>query len=248
MAGKTVPRVPTGPLAVHFCAPLAGCTLRGYSTDARALADSVLRYHERFKPDAVWVSADTWVSAEAMGAKVGAADDNQPLGGIGAPLVRCAADIDRIPAPDVGAQGRYPLMLEALSRIVRELGREVFIVGCLDQYPFSLAAALMGINQIMTRIVDDPAFVRALMLRCEEYGSGLRPGVGQRGGGPAQRRRFPGGPAWAKALRADRVAGGEATDQSIKGRHDQTGFAAHLRRRHEPPAADGDFRRGRAGA
>ncbi|MHB1309472.1 MAG: uroporphyrinogen decarboxylase family protein [Limisphaerales bacterium] len=169
LQGRPTPRIPTGPLAVHFCARPAGYTLREYSTDARALADSVIRYHERFRPDAVWVSADTWVSAEAMGARVGATDDHQPLGGMGEPLVRTAADIDRIPPPDVGRQGRYPLMLDALAQVVDALGREVFIVACFDQYPFSLAAALMGINEIMLRLHDDPAFVSALMTRCEEY-------------------------------------------------------------------------------
>jgi len=169
LAGQPVPRVPTGPLAVHFCAGVAGYGLHQYTTDARSLADSVIRYHDRFKPDAVWLSADTWVSAEAMGARVGAFDDNQPFGGLGEPLIQTAADIDRIPAPDVGTQGRYPLMLEALSRIVEALGREVFIVACFDQYPFSLAAALMGINQIMLKVVDDPPFVDALMARCSDY-------------------------------------------------------------------------------
>lgn len=164
-----MPRVPVGPLAVHSCAGLAGYSLRRYSTDAKALADSVIRYYERFKPDAVWVSADTWVSAEAMGAKVGATEDNQPLGGIGEPRIQCAADIDRIPAPDVSSQGRYPLMLEALSRVVDKLGKEVFIVACFDQYPFSLAAALMGINEIMLKVFDDPPFVQAVMERCSEY-------------------------------------------------------------------------------
>ena len=156
LAGQPVPRVPTGPLAVHYCAGVAGCTLRQYTTNARVLADSVIRYYERFRPDAVWLSADTWVSAEAMGARVGATDDNQPFGGIGEPLVATAADIQHIPAPNVGSQGRYPLMLEALSRIIEALGKEVFIVACFDQYPFSLAAALMGINEIMLKIVDDP--------------------------------------------------------------------------------------------
>ena len=169
LAGQPVPRVPTGPLAVHFCAGVAGYKLRQYTTDPRSLADSVVRYHDRFKPDAVWLSADTWVSAEAMGASVGASDDNQPFGGLGKPLIQTATDIDRIPAPDVGTQGRYPLMLEALSRIMNALGKEVFIVACFDQYPFSLAAALMGINQIMLKVVDDPPFVEALMARCSEY-------------------------------------------------------------------------------
>jgi MtaA/CmuA family methyltransferase len=156
-------------LAVHFCARAAGYTLRQYTASARALADSVIRYYERFKPDAVWLSADTWVSAQAMGARVGATDDNQPFGGLGEPLIRTAADIDRIPAPDVGTQGRYPLMLEALARVVEALGREVFVVACFDQYPFSIAAALMGINEIMLKVSDDPPFVEALMQRCSDY-------------------------------------------------------------------------------
>ena len=170
LAGETVPRTPTGPLAVHFCARVAGLSIREYTTSARNLAESVVRYHERFKPDAVWLSADTWVSAEAMGVVVGAIGDSQPFGGHGEPLVTRASDIDRIPAPNVTEQGRYPLMIEALSRIVEALGREVWIVACFDQYPFSLAAALMGINQVMLKLSDDPPFVEALMERTREYG------------------------------------------------------------------------------
>jgi uroporphyrinogen decarboxylase len=169
LQGLDIPRVPSGSLAVHYCGVLAGYTLRDYTTNSRVLADSVIRYYERFKPDAVWVSADTWVSAEAMGAVVGATDDHQPFGGQGPLRVQSAADIDRIAAPDTGAQGRYPLMLEALSRVVAALREEACIVACFDQFPFSLAAALMGMNEIMLKAVDDPPFVEALMARCAEY-------------------------------------------------------------------------------
>ena len=171
LAGRAVPRVPTGPLAVHFCAGLAGVTVRDYTTHAARLAESVVRYYERFHPDAVWVSADTWVSAEAMGAQVGATGPDQPFGGVGPPLVQTARDLDRIPPPNPSAQGRYPLMLEALARIVAAVGQEVFVVACFDQYPFSLAAALMGINQIMLKLTDDRPMVEALMERCREYGT-----------------------------------------------------------------------------
>jgi MtaA/CmuA family methyltransferase len=61
-------------------------------------------------------------------------------------------------------------MLEALGRVVEALGREVFIVACLDQYPFSLAAALMGIGELMLKLSDDPPLVEALMERCLEFG------------------------------------------------------------------------------
>ncbi|MBP7936418.1 MAG: uroporphyrinogen decarboxylase family protein [Phycisphaerae bacterium] len=170
LQGLETPRVPTGPLAVHFCAAQAGYTLRQYTTDPRALAGSVIRYHERFRPDAVWLSADTWVSAEAMGARVGAASDDQPFGGMGEPRIRTAADLDRIPAPNVAAQGRYPLMLEALTRIRDTLGDRVFLVACLDQFPFSLACALMGLERVLLMLKDDPRMVEALLERCLEYG------------------------------------------------------------------------------
>jgi MtaA/CmuA family methyltransferase len=60
-------------------------------------------------------------------------------------------------------------MLDALSRIVDALGKEVFIVACMDQYPFSLAAALMDINEIMLNLYDDPPFVEALLEKCAQY-------------------------------------------------------------------------------
>jgi MtaA/CmuA family methyltransferase len=156
-------------LAVHFCARTADVSLRQYTTDARVLADSVLHYYQQFRPDAVWLSADTWVTAEAMGAAVGFTGVDQPLSGTGQPLIRSSADLDRIPAPDPTTQGRCPLMLDALQRIVRALGDEVFIVACFDQYPFSLACALMGLDQAMLKLIDDRPMVVALMERCAEY-------------------------------------------------------------------------------
>ena len=139
LAGGRVGRAVAGPLAVHYCAGLAGISLRDYTLNARRLAESVLRYYERFRPDAVWLSADTWVTAEAMGAAVAFPGPGQPLAGTGEPCVRSAADIDRIPPPDPATQGRCPLMLEALGRIKEAIGDEAFVVACFDQYPFSLA-------------------------------------------------------------------------------------------------------------
>lgn len=171
LTGQGGSRTPVGPLAVHYCAAVAGYTIRQYTLHARLLAESIFRYYERFQPDVVWVSADTWVSAQAMGAAVEAVGDNQPFGGTDTPCIQTARDIDELPSPDPGSQGRYPLMLEALTRVVEQLGRDAFIVGCFDQYPFSLAAALAGINEIMIKVIEDPPFVAALMERCVEYGA-----------------------------------------------------------------------------
>jgi MtaA/CmuA family methyltransferase len=144
-------------------------SLREYTLDAGVMADCVIRYYERFRPDAVWLSADTWVTAEAMGAGVRFPGEDQPLGGSGAPAVMSAADVARIPAPDPGSRGRQPLMLEALARIRAAIGKEAYIVACFDQYPFSLACALLGMEQVMVKVIEDPALVEAVMARAHEH-------------------------------------------------------------------------------
>ena len=162
-------RAVVGPLAVHSCARLAGISLRDYTTKPRLLADAVIRYYQQFRPDAVWLSADTWVTAEAMGAAVSFPGPEQPLAGTGEPRVRTIADIERIGPPDPKTQGRWPLMLDALRLIKEAIGEEAFIVACFDQYPFSLACALMGIQQVMLMLVDDRPLIESLMAKCSEY-------------------------------------------------------------------------------
>jgi len=181
LRGEPTPRTAAGPLAVHYCAQVAGRSIQEYTSNPVVLAGSVIRYWERFRPDAVWLSADTWVSAQAMGAKVGAPGENQPWCGLGPPLVRTAREIDRIPKPDPSAQGRYPLMLEALRLLLEALGDEVFVVACFDQYPFSLASQLLGINETMLKLLDDRPLVEALMERCLEYGLAYGRALGEAG-------------------------------------------------------------------
>ncbi len=169
LRGEPVPRTATGPLAVHYCARLAGYTLQAYTESAQVLAECVVRYYERFRPDAVWLSADTWVTAEAMGAAVRFPGPDQPKCGTGQALVRSAADVARLARPDPGTGGRYPLMVEAMRRVRQALGDGVFLVACFDQYPFSLACELLGAEHAMLRLSDDGPLVEAVMEHGLEY-------------------------------------------------------------------------------
>ena len=170
LKGEATPRPVNGALAVHYCARIAGGTLREYSLNVQTMVDCILAYYERFKPDAIWISADTWVSAQAMGARVECFDDNLPLSGIGEPCIQKVSDIDRIAPATQCNRGRWPLMIEVLNRVRNAIGNEVFIVACFDQYPFSLACALMGIQTAMLKALEDPAFLEALMEKTLEYG------------------------------------------------------------------------------
>jgi len=169
LRGEAVPRPAVGPLASHFHATVGGVSLRDYTLKSEALANCVIKYYRKFQPDAVWMSSDTWVNADAMGVPVDFPGDDQPMGGIGEVIVRTAADIDRIPPPDPKTQGRWPMMVDALRRIRQALGPDVFIIGCFDQYPFSLACCAMGMERVMTEVVDNPELVKALMVRTADY-------------------------------------------------------------------------------
>jgi len=159
LVGEPVPRPAVGPLASHYHATVGGVTLRDYTLKSDVLADCVIKYHRKFQPDAIWMSSDTWVNASALGVPCDFPGDNQPM---------AAADIDRIPSPDPKTQGRWPLMLDAMRRIRKALP-DVFVIGCFDQYPFSLACCAMGMERVMTEVVDNPGMVKALMGRCADY-------------------------------------------------------------------------------
>jgi len=169
LRGEPHRHIPSGPLAVHYCAKEADINLHAYTFNPSLLAQSVIHYYDKFRPDAVWISNDTWVTAEAMGASVAFAGEGQPLGGTGQPLISGYADIDKIPPPAPEKQGRFPVMLEALQLVKEAIGRDVFVVGCFDQSPFSLACALMGIEQAMTAAATDWPYIDRILEICGDY-------------------------------------------------------------------------------
>ncbi|MEN6626624.1 MAG: uroporphyrinogen decarboxylase family protein [Candidatus Sumerlaeia bacterium] len=169
LRGEETPCAASGPLAVHFCARDRGVSLKDYSLNAQTLAECVVRYYEKYKPDAVWLSADTWITAQAAGAPVTIPDGDDPIGGSREAFIRSMEDLRKLAPPDPFRSGRQPLMLDAMRRVRHELGDGVFIVGCFDQSPFSLACALSGINEMMTNLYDEEEFVAALLERCVEY-------------------------------------------------------------------------------
>jgi len=137
--------------------------------NADVQVDCILRYHDKYRPDAVWISTDTWVTAEAMGAPVFSPLGDQPLTGPPEGFISTTRDLDRIPIPDPYSQGRQPLQLEVLTRVVEALGQETFVVGCFDQSPFSLACQALGMTSIMTRIIEDRPFIEDLLEKCLEH-------------------------------------------------------------------------------
>ena len=64
------------------------------------------------------------------------------------------------------------------------------MVACFDQYPFSLACALMGMEQLMLALCDDRPLVEAFIGSLRGVRRGLRERLAEAGRRHAQRRRL----------------------------------------------------------
>ncbi|GAK55466.1 uroporphyrinogen decarboxylase family protein [Candidatus Vecturithrix granuli] len=164
--GKTPDRIPVVPIIGQTAARLNGMRISEELRSPETLADSRIACRERFQYDGVYVSAETWVTAEAMGAPVQYSED-APVQGT-TPLLADKKQIDRLIPADPACDGRLPLLVKALEIAVRRAQDQFAVIGNFDQSPFSLACALRGINQVMLDVYDNPVFIKKLLDICTE--------------------------------------------------------------------------------
>jgi uroporphyrinogen-III decarboxylase len=100
------------------------------------------------------------VEAEAYGAVVGASRENEVPSIMGR-LCQGAADLCKLVWPDAESSGRFPMIMDAATRLQRECpGSEVRIP---LSGPFSIACALVGFQGILTEVLTNPETVAAAL-------------------------------------------------------------------------------------
>ncbi len=158
--------IPVIPIVGQAAARLNGLTMRAELASPEALASSRIACREWFQYDGIYISADTWVMAEAMGAPVIHADDAPTAGTV--PLLDDIGKLDHLKPLDPNRDGRLPLLVEAVEIAVARARDHFAVIANFDQSPFSLACALRGINQLMLDVYDNPAFVKQLLNICTD--------------------------------------------------------------------------------
>lgn len=167
LRGEPQDRPPVIPIVGQAGAPLCGVSIRDHANDPGLLARCQVDCARRFGYDGVYISADTWVNAEAVGFPWMEHPDDGPAGGKGT-WIQSAEDIDRLELPDPRRSGRWPLMVEAVRQARRLAGDDLLVIGCFDQSPFSLACQLRDINQFMLDLVEEPDLAHRLLSYCAE--------------------------------------------------------------------------------
>ena len=165
-------RVAIVPELIQHNLEVAGQTHGAYSSDPAVMAQVILAGLAAYETDAVYVSSDNYLIVEAMGGTVKLPQDDPPV------LLKHPVDTIEeavaLPALDV-TKGRIPVILEA-TRLLRErLGNETFVKTCIDSAPFSVAAVILGPQEWMMNLIDEPELCHEFLETCTE--SAIRYGV-----------------------------------------------------------------------
>lgn len=174
-------RVPVCAQMHEFVMSELGVNAKEFYTTARHLPAGTLEIMEKYGIDVPLLDYDVYnIEAEALGQKIIYSNDHMPDVDRSKPLIRDRHDLVKIQTPDFASQGRFFNVIEMQSIFRTLSGTEPALSFCA---PFSLAANLMGIEQLILAIDSDSNFVRDLFDRIIE--KVLKPWIDY------QRKKFP---------------------------------------------------------
>jgi MtaA/CmuA family methyltransferase len=154
-------------MIVSAAARWAGVPVSRFAADPAVMADCLRSAQQRAGYDAIHVSLNVTVEAEAVGAPVEQPFDELPH--VVAPVLAEPADLLHLEVPDPRSDGRLPVFLEATRLLARGVGDSVLIVPNI-RGPLSMASQLRGGQQLLMDLIDDPDFAVDLFAFCAEVG------------------------------------------------------------------------------
>ena len=146
-------------------ARLIGRSAEDYLRSTELIVEGLQRAFELYRPDGLPVFFDLQLEAEVLGCELMWSVEGPPAVKTH-PLER-GVSLEELPVFGTDA-GRFPVVLEALRTLKKEIGNEVALYGLLCG-PFTLALHLMG-NDIFLRMFDHPDYVNAVLGYCVTVG------------------------------------------------------------------------------
>lgn len=160
---KEVDRIPWVPFVGCHAAKMIDVTATEFFKSADLIHQGVMKAYEEYQPDGLPALFDLQLEAEALGCQLQYADTNPPS--VQTHVLeegKTLADL-KIPTEE---DGRFPVVLDAIDRIVASLGDKIAIYGLITG-PFTLALHLKG-TDIFFAMFDDPEGTHELMRFCTD--------------------------------------------------------------------------------
>jgi uroporphyrinogen decarboxylase len=152
------------PIMTHPGIDLTGHTVNETVHSSRLHSEAVRAVSKAYPTAASTMIMDLSVEAEAFGAKVRFSEDEVP-----AVAERCVHDvqsIEQLAIPSM-VQGRLGEWIEGARLAAAAITDRPVFAGCIG--PFSLAARLFDVTEIMTEILMDPDSILSLVDKCTRF-------------------------------------------------------------------------------
>ena len=152
------------PVLSYPAVTLLGVTVRELVSDAKIQAQAMETVAQHCDTMASVSLMDLSLEAECFGAKVRFSDDEVP--NVTGTLISSPADVNALTVPGIDTC-RAPIYIEAVRRAAAAIGDRPVFAGMIG--PFSLAARLFGVTEIIYACMDEPETIAALTEKCTEF-------------------------------------------------------------------------------
>jgi len=152
------------PILSFPCVSLLGISVRELISDGKMQAKGMKMVADRTKSAAAVSLMDLSVEAECFGAAIRVSDSEVPT--VTGRLINDMDEAEALEVPKVGAC-RTGIYIEAIREASKVITDRPVLAGMIG--PFSLAARLLDVSEIMVDCYDDPDMVHTVLEKCTEF-------------------------------------------------------------------------------
>ena len=152
------------PILSFPCVSLLGVTVRELISDSELQARGMKAVADKTNSAASVSFMDLSLEAECFGAKIVVSDEEVPT--VKGRIVNDMDEAEALVVPAVGS-GRTQIYLDAIKNASAEITDRPVLAGMIG--PFSLAARLLDVTEIMMDCYDDPDMVHTVLEKVTEF-------------------------------------------------------------------------------
>ena len=152
------------PILSFPCVSLLGITVRELISDSDLQAKGMKAVADRTDSAAAVSFMDLSVEAECFGATVVVSDDEVPT--VKGRLINDMDEAEALAVPSVASK-RAPIYINAIKKASELISDRPVLAGMIG--PFSLAARLLDVSEIMIDCYDDPDMVHTVLKKCTAF-------------------------------------------------------------------------------
>ena len=146
------------PVLSFPCVSLLGITVRELISDSELQAKGMKLVADRTDAGASVSFMDLSVEAECFGANVVVSDDEVPT--VKGRIINDMDEAEALEVPTIGS-GRTQIYIDAIEKACKEITDRPVLAGMIG--PYSLAARLFDVSEIMMDCYDDPDMVHTVL-------------------------------------------------------------------------------------